>query len=156
MMYRSLLVWVMVLGLRLLATGQDTLSRAPTDSGLVRIFKDPRLNRLIEKQIEVNEFTTRNSRRLTQGFRLLIMTTKNRQEAINAKALMYEKFPDLKSYLWHQAPYYKLKAGNFKTKEEAEEYAKKIRPFFTRGIFVLNDEIDTNFINTTADPNKKQ
>ncbi|MFM7672337.1 MAG: SPOR domain-containing protein [Bacteroidota bacterium] len=136
--------------------GQDTLTRKATDTGLVRIFKDPRIDLLIAKQIEVNEYTTRTGRRVTLGFRLLVMNTKDRQEAINTKALIYEKFPELKPYLWHQAPYYKLKAGNFKNKEEAEAFAKKLRPLFPKGIFVMNDEIDTYFINTPPDPNKKQ
>lgn len=139
---------------RLLA--QDTLNRQPTDSGLVRIFKDPRIDLLIAKQIEVNEFTTRNGRRMTNGFRLLLVNSKDRQEAIKAKALIYEKFPELKPYLWHQAPYYKLKAGNFQTKEDAEAYAKKIRPLFTTGIFVMSDQIDTYFLNLPPDPTKKQ
>jgi len=136
--------------------GQDTLSRRATDTGLVRIFKDPRIDLLIAKQIEVNEYTTRTGRRVTLGYRLLVMNTKDRQEAINAKALIYEKFPELKPYLWHQAPYYKLKAGNFKTKEDAEAFARKLRPQFPKGIFVMNDEIDTYFVNTPTDPNKKK
>jgi hypothetical protein len=135
---------------------QDTLPRQVTDSGLVRIYKDPRIDLLIAKQIEVNEFTTRNGRRMTNGFRLLLVNSKDRQEAIKAKALIYEKFPELKPYLWHQAPYYKLKAGNFQTKEDAEAYAKKIRPLFATGIFVMSDQIDTYFLNVSSDPNKKQ
>ncbi len=131
---------------------QDTLPRNPADSGLVRVFKDPRIDLLVAKQIEVNEFTTRAGRRVTMGYRLLITNTKDRQEAINAKALIYEKFPELKSYLWHQAPYYKLKAGNFKTKEEAEFYMKKVKPLFAKGIFIMNDEVDTYFLNTLPDP----
>jgi len=116
------------------AGGQDTLSRSPTDTGLVRIFKDPRLDLLIEKQIEVNEVTTRSGRRLIVGFRLLVINTKDRQEAINAKALLYEKFPELKSQFWHQTPYYKIKAGNFKNREVAEIYEKRLRPHFPKGV----------------------
>lgn len=133
--------------------GQDTLRVEPNDSGLIRIFKDPRIDLLIDKQIEVNEYTTRTGRRVIIGFRLLIMNSKDRQEAMNAKALVYEKFPELKPYLWHQAPYYKIKAGNFKTKEEAEVYAKKIRPYFPKGVFIMTDEIDTYFLNVQQDPN---
>lgn len=133
--------------------GQDTLRVEPNDSGLIRIFKDPRIDLLVNKQIEVNEYTTRTGRRVIIGFRLLIMNSKDRQEAMNAKALVYEKFPELKPYLWHQAPYYKIKAGNFKTKEEAEVYAKKIRPYFPKGVFIMTDEIDTYFLNVQQDPN---
>ena len=156
---RVLFIYLFVVG-QLLALApsmhaQDTLTRRMGDTGLVRIFKDPRLDLLIKKQIEVNEFTTRSSRRLIAGYRLLVANTKNRQEAINAKALLYDKFPDLKSYLWHQSPYYKLKVGNFKTKEDAEAFSTKLNPFFPKGIFVMNDEIDTYFINGAAEPDRK-
>jgi hypothetical protein len=110
-------------------------------------MKDPRLDKLVQKQIEVNEYTTRTARRSAAGFRILIMNTKQRQEALDAKALIYGKFPELKAYLWHQSPYYKLKAGNFKLKEEAEAYIRKMKTYFPRGVFVINDEIDTNFLN---------
>ena len=129
--------------------------RRTEDTGLVRIFKDPRLDLLIKKQIEVNEFTTRSSRRLVAGYRLLVANTKDRQEAINGKALLYDKFSELKSYLWYQAPYYKLKVGNFKTKEDAEAFSAKLKPFFPKGIFIMNDDIDTYFINGAAETDRK-
>ena len=127
------------------AWSQDSLSRP--EAGRLHVVKDPRLDKLVQKQIEVNEYTTRTARRTASGFRILIMNTKLRQEALDAKALLYEKFPELKSYLWHQSPYFKLKAGNFKLREEAEAYIRKMKPYFTRGVFVINDEIDTNFLN---------
>ena len=127
--------------------GQDSSYIRSSDTGTLRVIKDPRLDKLVQKQIEVNEYTTRTARRSAAGFRILIMNTKQRQEALDAKALIYEKFPELKAYLWHQSPYYKLKAGNFKLKEEAEAYIRKMKTYFPRGVFVINDEIDTNFLN---------
>lgn len=126
---------------------QDSSYNRISDSGTLRIQKDPRLDKLVQKQIEVNEYTTRTARRSAAGFRILIMNTKQRQEALDAKALIYEKFPELKAYLWHQSPYFKLKAGNFKLREEAEAYTRKMKTHFPRGVFVINDEIDLNFLN---------
>lgn len=126
---------------------QDSSYARSSDTGTVHISKDPRLDKLVQKQIEVNEYTTRTARRNVAGFRILILNTKQRQEALDGKGLIYEKFPELKAYLWHQSPYFKLKAGNFKLKEEAELYVRKMKPYFPRGVFVINDEIDTNFLN---------
>jgi len=150
-----ILVSTQLLAFPSLSEAQDTLTRQMGDTGLIRIFKDPRIDSLIVKQVEVNEFSTRSVRRMTAGYRLMVINTKDRQEAINAKALLYDKFPELKSYLWHQSPYYKLKAGNFKTKEDAEAFSNKLKSFFAKGIFIINDEIDTYFINALTDPNKK-
>lgn len=128
-------------------SAQDSSYTRGSDTGTLRVIKDPRLDKLVQKQIEVNEYTTRTARRSAAGFRILIMNTKQRQEALDAKALIYEKFPELKAYLWHQSPYFKLKAGNFKLREEAEAYIRKMKTYFPRGVFVINDEIDMNFLN---------
>jgi len=97
---------------------------------------------LIKKQAEINEVTTRESRKFARGFRLLVINTNKRDEAINAKARLYQYFPELKSYLLYQSPYYKLKAGNFRERKDAEAYQKKLSAFFPRGVFVMNDIIE--------------
>ncbi len=114
------------------------------DTSSVVIHKDPRVDLLIKKQIEINDITTRDARKMSKGFRLLVINTNNREEAINAKTKLYQYFPELKSYLVYQSPYYKLKAGNFKEREDAEDYEKKLDPYFPRGVFVMNDIIEVN------------
>lgn len=113
-----------------------------TDSGLVTVHKDPRLELLITKQAEINEVTSRDARKTGKGFRLLIISTTNREEAIAAKTKVYTYFPELKPYLWHQSPYYKLKAGNFKDRKDAETYQQKLNAYFPKGVFVMNDIIE--------------
>ena len=112
------------------------------DSTSVVIHKDPRIDLLIKKQVEINEETTRDARKVGRGFRLLVINTNKRDEAINAKTKLYQYFPELKSYLLYQSPYYKLKAGNFKERKDAEAYQKKLTPFFPKGVFVMNDLIE--------------
>jgi sporulation related protein len=114
----------------------------PIDSSSVVVHKDPRVDLLIKKQAEINEVTTRDARKIARGFRLLVVNTDKRDEAINAKAKLYQYFPELKSYLIYQSPYYKLKAGNFKERKDAETYQKKLTAFFPKGVFVMNDLIE--------------
>ena len=113
-----------------------------SDTSSVTIHKDARIDLLVKKQAEINEETTRNSRRVAKGFRLLVVNTNKRDEAINAKAKLYQYFPELKSYLLYQSPYFKLKAGNFKERKDAETYQKKLNAFFPKGVFVMNDVIE--------------
>lgn len=115
---------------------------ATTDSGQVTIHKDPRLELLVTKQAEINEVTSRDARKTGKGFRLMIISTNSRDEAISAKTKVYTYFPELKPYLWHQSPYYKLKAGNFKDRKEAEAYQQKLNAYFPKGVFVMNDIIE--------------
>jgi hypothetical protein len=117
---------------------------AQDSSSSVVVHKDPRIDLLIKKQIEINDVTTRDARKISKGFRLLVINTNKRDEAINAKTKLYQYFPELKSYLIYQSPYYQLKAGNFRERDEAEDYLKKLSPYFPKGVFVMNDIIEVN------------
>lgn len=121
---------------------QDTTLSKHTDSNTVIIHQDPRLDLLIKKQIQINEETSRDARRVGKGFRLLVMNTNKREEAIDAKMKVYTYFPELKTYLIYQAPYFKLKAGNFKERKEAEEYQQKLQKYFPKGVYIMNDTIE--------------
>lgn len=123
------------------ATSQNTQDQADT-SGLVVVHKDPRLDLLINKQIQINEETSRLARRTMKGYRLLVINTNKREEAIAAKTQVYTYFPELKAYLLYQTPFFKLKAGNFKTRDEAEEYRKRLNIYFPKGVFIMNDIIE--------------
>jgi len=112
------------------------------DSNTVVVHKDPRIELLVSKQAQINEETSRDSRKTAKGYRLMIISTNNRDEAISAKAKVYTYFPELKAYLWHQSPYYKVKAGNFKDRKEAEAYQKKLNVYFSNGVFIMNDIVE--------------
>jgi len=112
------------------------------DSSSIIVHKDPRVDLLIKKQAQINEETGREGRKSGKGFRLMVISTSNRDEALEAKTKIYNFFPELKSYLWHQSPYYKLKAGNFKERKDAEEYRKKLNIYFPKGVFIMNDIVE--------------
>ena len=117
-------------------------SSAQTDSNSVVVHKDPRIDMLMKKQIEINEVTTRNSRRSAQGYRIQVISTNNRTKAMEAKTRIYQHFPELKAYLMYQSPYFKLKVGNFIEREEAENYLQSILTLFPTGVYVVRDIVE--------------
>jgi hypothetical protein len=117
---------------------------AQTDTNSVVVHKDPRIDLLEKKQIQVNELTTRDARRLVQGYRILVMNTNDRNKATNAKVKIYEEFPELNAYLEWRSPFMKLKVGDFKTREEAEPYLSAIQRFFPSGVYIVRDIIEVN------------
>jgi hypothetical protein len=117
-------------------------SLAQTDSSNVVVHKDPRIDMLMKKQIEINEVTTRNSRRSAQGYRIQVISTNNRTKAMEAKTRIYQHFPELKAYLMYQSPYFKLKVGNFTEREEAESYLQDILTLFPTGVYVVRDIVE--------------
>lgn len=124
-----------------LCFSQDTLVN-PVDSNSVVVYKDARIDLLVKKQAHINEITSRNSRRTDKGFRLMIISTNNRDEAMAAKTKVYTFFPELKAYLWYQSPYFRLKAGNFKDRKDAEAYQRRMNTYFPKGVFIMKDIIE--------------
>lgn len=110
----------------------------------VTVQKDPRMDALVKKQIEVNEYSTRDARRNVPGFRLLILSSNDRNKVTDAKLKVYKNFPELKAYVVYQAPYYKLRVGNFKDQKEANDYLKKVELYFPSGVYVIRDVIEVN------------
>jgi hypothetical protein len=110
-------------------------------SSSVVVHKDPRIDALVKKKAAINK-AAKNVARTGRGFRLLVINTNSRQEAIAAKTKLYTYFPELKSYLQYQSPYFKLRAGNFKTRDEADRYRRQMNAMFPKGVFVVNDIIE--------------
>jgi hypothetical protein len=121
---------------------KDSSWSPPSDSNTVIVHKDPRLDLLVRKQAIINDVTSRDGRRTDKGFRLMIISTSNREEALAAKTKVYTYFPELKAYLWHQSPYYKVKAGNFKDRKDAEAFQRRLNTYFPKGVFIMKDIIE--------------
>ena len=115
---------------------------AQVDTASVVVHKDPRIDLLVKKQASINTITKNSYARTMKGYRLMVMNTNKRNEAIAAKTKVYTYFPELKAYLVYQSPFFRLKAGNFKTREVAEKYKKQMTPLFPKGVFVMNDTIE--------------
>ena len=115
---------------------------AQTDSASVTVNKDPRIDSLIKKQIQINEETTRDSRRNVPGYRIQVINSSDRNKVFSAKTKIYQKYPELKPYLIYLAPNYKLKVGNFKTPEEAQPYLDQLTQLFPSGVYLIHDVIE--------------
>lgn len=130
--------------------GQDTLTlTGPT----LIVHKDPRADALVRKQAEINERSRKITGRTMRGYRLLVLNTNNRDEAIAAKTKIYTHFPDQKAYLTYQSPFFKLKAGNFQTREEAKRYQSLMNTIFPKGVFIIGDLIE---VAPVKDPDEQE
>jgi hypothetical protein len=115
---------------------------AQSDSTAVVVHKDPRIDMLVKKQAQINEETTRDSRRNVPGYRIQVINSSDRNKVFAVKTQVYQKYPDLKPYLIYQAPNYKLKLGNFRTSEEAEPYLQQLTKLFSSGVYIIHDIIE--------------
>ncbi|KYP15007.1 MAG: hypothetical protein A1D16_10200 [Flavihumibacter sp. CACIAM 22H1] len=108
------------------------------------VKKDPRLDQLVKKQTEINEVTTRESRRNVPGFRIQVINTTDRNAAMQAKTTVYRLFPELKAYLLYQAPYFRLRVGNFEDRKMAESYQRQLSREFKQNVYIVNDVVEVN------------
>jgi len=115
---------------------------AQSDSTSVTVHKDPRIDMLVKKQMQINEETTRDARRSVPGYRIQVVNTNDRNQALAAKTKVYQLYPELKVYLLYQAPYFRLRVGNFKTRPEAEPYFKTMTKQFQGNVTIVRDTIE--------------
>ncbi|MFN2438632.1 MAG: SPOR domain-containing protein [Chitinophagaceae bacterium] len=139
---KRILVVILVLMMKTALAQENTTTVISNQTTAVVVHKDPRVDMLVKKQSSINTAVKKASVRSMRGYRLMVINTNKRNEAIDAKAKIYTYFPDLKAYLSYQSPYFKLKAGNFKTRDEAERYRKMMATMFPKGVFIINDIIE--------------
>ncbi len=117
------------------------MAQADSTSSIV-IHRDPRVDLLVKKQAQINEETTRDARRNVPGYRIQVINTNDRNAAINAKTKLYQLYPELKAYLIYQSPYFRLRVGNFKEKEDADDYLKTLSKQFPGTVFLVRDIVE--------------
>jgi hypothetical protein len=117
------------------------ITASAQDSIVVK--KDPRLDVLTSKQAAANK---RNSMMTSdgkyKGFRVQVMSTRDRTKAMNTKADLLTRFPEEKTYTLYQSPNFKVRIGNFIKKEDADAFRKMISKLYPEGVFVVPDVIE--------------
>ncbi len=116
------------------------LSKAQPAS--LEIVKDPRLDMLVKKQVELNKKVYQDNNRTAQGFRILVMNTSDRQKAMSTKSVLMRDFPDHKTYLIYQSPHFKIQIGNFRSRNDAEKLRKQIVKIYPSGVIVIPSMIE--------------
>ena len=124
------------------ATAQ-TLSADTMIYGTVTVNKDDRIDILGEKMYEYNVALAKNIRS-GKGFRLMLMSTSDRNQAMQLRTKLLRQYPEHKVYMAFQSPFIKLKMGNFEDREEAESLRKQLlKQKITPGnIYIIPETIE--------------
>jgi hypothetical protein len=109
---------------------------------VVEIIKDNRIDLLIQKQEELNKKAFIESRKTMSGFRVLVLSTNDRNKAMEVKAILLRDFPEHKTYLIYQSPNFKIQIGNFRTQAEAEKLKKIIMRLYPDGVIIVPATIE--------------
>jgi hypothetical protein len=114
------------------------VSTAWAQSGDVIIKADPRVDSLLMLNIEHNKKYP-----FIQGYRIQIFKESGNAALDEANAMIeefYENFPEIPAYLSFQEPYYRVRAGNFRTRLEALDNLEKIKRKY-RNVWIITDNI---------------
>src|SRR5450432_3328854 len=120
---------------------------APKDTivtlGKVTVFKDSRLDALAKIEADFNDALALGSK-AAKGYRLMVLSTNDRAQAMNLRARLLQRFPEQRVYMSFQPPYIKLKFGNFLEKAEADQYKKEItdNKMVTTNIYLVPEIIE--------------
>jgi hypothetical protein len=93
----------------------------------------------INEQLDIvlDSIATRNKNiRYSSGYRIQVFVGNDRKEMEDAKVFIYQNFPELSTYLTFSQPTYKLKAGDFTSRLDAERYFATIKQRFTMAMIV--------------------
>lgn len=132
---------IMVL-IGLLHYALSTSAQSQLDSIHADIVKDYRIDLLVKKQAQINRVSVyKNSRGEYKGFRLMVMNTNSRELAYKTRADILRYFPEYNVYMAYQAPYFKIKMGDFLKRADAEKLKKSVASMFKQGTFVMQDII---------------
>jgi hypothetical protein len=106
------------------------------------VKRDPRVDLLVDKQIELNKQALKTRITLEPGFRILVISTNKRDLAIDAKTRLLKIYPDQKSYLFYQSPNFKLQFGNFRTMKDAELMKKELVLDFGENLIIIPSQVE--------------
>lgn len=107
----------------------------------VFVVKDSRFDLLVKKKAEINKKAA-DAKKPSKGYRIQVLNTTDRNQALATKSKLLTLYPEQKTYLMYQAPYFKIRIGNFVEKGEADDLKKELARMFPTGVFVIPSEIE--------------
>lgn len=74
------------------------------------------------------------------GFRVQLYFGNDRSKALEMRSDFMTSYPSYGAYLIYQQPYFKVRAGDFYTRLEAQGFLKKIQSIYSSA-FIVTDEV---------------
>lgn len=118
--------------------------------GTVEVIKDPLIDTLIAKRPSLSKILNNVvGDENPNGFRVQIFFGSNRQAAYDAQARFNAEYQEYRTYITYGEPNFKVHAGDFRTRAEAEKLMKDLSGVFT-SLFIIPEKIN---IPKTDQPN---
>ncbi len=110
------------------------------EKGKVLVIKDPQIDSLIARRIELNRAGLTGNNVTLSGYRLQIFSGLDRQAAYSEQAKFKARYPAINTYISYTQPNYKLRVGDFRTRLEAEKLMNELKKYYT-SMFIFSEMI---------------
>jgi hypothetical protein len=124
--------------------------------GKVTVHQDYRLDILAKKEKDFNKATSSLNAKAAMGYRLLVLSSNDRNYAMKIRTVLLQRFPEEKVHMTFQAPFIKLKFGDFVDRGDADRYKKMILSsrIVTNNIYIVSEAVEVkNYKNNETEDN---
>jgi hypothetical protein len=108
--------------------------------GKVEVIKDPLIDTFAARRPNLSK-TIPGSDPSSTGFRVQIFFGSNRQAAYDAQAKFANEFPEVATYVSYIEPNFKVQAGDFRTRLEAQKLESELNGMFST-LFIIPTKIN--------------
>ncbi|NCC98536.1 MAG: SPOR domain-containing protein [Bacteroidia bacterium] len=123
-----------------------TINVLAADGGLIIINQDNRLNELVHQNTGISQIPENNAISVS-GYRVQLYSGNNpqssKQEAFKLEKELTEFYPEMRSYVTYNAPFWKVRIGDFTSYYEALLFSRRLKVDFTRfenEIYVMKED----------------
>ncbi|OOQ60732.1 SPOR domain-containing protein [Mucilaginibacter pedocola] len=110
--------------------------------GKVQVVRDPLFDTLLAKRAMLNKGGgASGGYSSSYGYRVQIYSGSNRSAAFAAQAKFNREYPELRTYIGYREPNFKVKAGDFRTRLEAEKMKAELKNTFS-AMFIVSEKIN--------------
>lgn len=128
----------------------DELSKPGKGKGTVVVKQSPAIKAMVGRKLNRENIKKDEDQAFikTEGYRTQVFSgnnqRKSKDEAIRKEEMIKELFPDIPTYLKYDAPFWKLRVGDFRSREEAYQMQRQLMdafPTFAKEMYIVKDEI---------------
>lgn len=110
------------------------------EKGSVLITKNPLIDSLIARRLELNRSGIAEDAITTSGFRVQVLSSLDRQVTYSEQTKFKSRYPKINTYISYTQPNYRLRVGDFRTRLEAEKFMDELRSYYT-SLFIFSEMI---------------
>ncbi|MGV3684444.1 MAG: SPOR domain-containing protein [Daejeonella sp.] len=111
------------------------------EKGKVLVIKDPQIDSLIAKRLELSRMGSSGNTVTSLGFRVQIFSGLEREQAYAEQTKFRALYPTVRTYISYTQPNYRVRVGDFRTKLEAQKFLTELKKQYP-SLFIFAEKIN--------------